>query len=69
MTVRTARKEWRCENAHAHSIGHPAVASCRVNITPGEQYVEGQRDPYLAGGFGFEKYCMACLEAGQAITS
>jgi hypothetical protein len=60
MTVRTARKTWRCANAHACVCGNPAAANCRITITPGERYTEGDVDPYLAGGFGFDKLCVAC---------
>ncbi len=64
--VRTARKVWRCVNAHARKVGNPAAAMCRMDIHPGEQYVEGDRDPYSAGGFGHDAICMACAKAGAA---
>ena len=58
--VRTARKTWRCENAHACEYGNPAAANCRVTITPGERYTETEHDIDVAGGFGFSKACIAC---------
>lgn len=58
MTVRTARKEWRCVNHHAMIVGN--APGCRGDIHPGERYTEGDCDPYLAGGFGFDKLCIGC---------
>ena len=69
MTVRTARKAWRCCNAHAHTVGNPAAAKCRVTIEPGEKYTEGDCDPYQAGGFGFDKLCIGCEPISRATAS
>lgn len=56
--VRRARKRWKCCNAHAASAGN--APDCRRYIEAGEQYVEGDIDPYLAGGFGRDKLCLGC---------
>lgn len=61
----TARKRHRCVNAAAAERGNPAVADiCKRVIEKGEQYVEGDANPYEAGGFGFDRGCLACAEAG-----
>jgi hypothetical protein len=65
--IRTARKRHRCVNAHAADVGNPAVADiCTRYIEPGQLYVEGEVDPYVAGGFGHDYICKPCSDAGQA---
>lgn len=64
--VRTARKAHKCDarNARGHGTG-----ACTNDIAVGEKYVEGEMDPYRAGGFGRERYCEECaaLMFGRAV--
>lgn len=60
ITIRRARKEHRCANRHAALVGN--APGCTLTIKPGEQYVEGDVDPYLAGGFGHDRICLPCHE-------
>jgi hypothetical protein len=67
LVTRTARKQHRCANAHAAILGNLLVKDiCTRVIKPGEQYVEGEVDPYYAGGFGHDRICKPCADAGQA---
>jgi hypothetical protein len=67
LTWRIARKRHRCYNANAADRGNPQVAKiCSRFIEPGEQYAEGENDPYRAGGFGREQFCKACADRGLA---
>lgn len=34
-------------------------------IKKGDLYVEGERDPYRAGGFAHERYCAECAIPGS----
>jgi hypothetical protein len=52
--IRTARKEGRCQYGFCERTG----ARCRGVIKPGDHYVEGEIDPFTAGGFGRERWCM-----------
>lgn len=65
-TVRTARVKHRCANAGRASRGVEWAQICKREIAPGEQYREGEMNPYEAGGYGYDRYCMACVEAGVA---
>lgn len=47
--VRKARKRHACENPQ-----------CPRDIERGDLYVEGDIDPYRAGGFGHERFCIVC---------
>lgn len=48
--IRTARKAGKCAE----------YRRCGNMINKGDSYVEGDMDPYKAGGFGFDRLCMAC---------
>lgn len=65
---RRARKDHRCAHARIAERGNNerVAAVCRRTIAKGELYLEGDPDPYYAGGFGHDRYCMACAEAGLA---
>lgn len=66
MIVRVARKRHRCANAHAADVGNPLVANiCKRYIEAGERYVEGELNE-TAGGFGHDRICEPCAQAGQA---
>lgn len=62
--VRRARKAGRCVSYRAAEAGN--APECLRLIKVGDQYVEGEIDPYLAGGFGHERVCLACAKAGHA---
>ena len=65
---RTDRKRGMCVTGPLAERGtRPDVtAVCKVWIEPGDQYREGDPDPYYAGGFGKERVCMGCDKAGFA---
>lgn len=66
LVVRTARKRHRCANAHAADVGNPKVTDiCSRYIDPGQQYVEGDLNE-SAGGFGRDRICKPCADAGHA---
>lgn len=65
MTIRTANKRHQCDNRPAHDAGNPRAIRCARYIEPGEQYKEGASDPYRAGGFGRERFCLPCYHAGE----
>ena len=46
--IRIARKPGKCAENFAH----------RINV--GDSYVEGDVDPYSAGGFGKDRVCLEC---------
>lgn len=46
--IRTARKAGRCGDR------------CGRMINSGDKYVEGDVDPYKAGGFAFDRICLIC---------
>lgn len=47
--IRIARKAGKCaERPREH----------RIEV--GDRYVEGDRDPYSAGGFGRDRVCLGC---------
>lgn len=48
--IRRARKQHRCD------------WDCKGTIAVGDLYVEGDCDPYEAGGFGHDRICLACAE-------
>ena len=54
--IRRARKAHRCGYWHGLANG----GRCRTVIQPGDLYAEGDPDPDYAGGFGLERYCLAC---------
>ncbi len=65
--VRTARVEHRCCNAAMAERGvNTLVANCHRTIKAGEHYIQGEIDPYRAGGFGHEYVCMDCADRGNA---
>lgn len=66
--IRKARKQHRCVTASLAERGtRPDVSAvCKRVIKPGEQYVEGDTNPYKAGGFGHDRICMPCAKAGFA---
>lgn len=68
VIIRTARKRHRCVNAGLAERGaRPDVtAVCAVHIERGDQYIQGDCDPYSAGGFGYERICLPCRKAGFA---
>jgi hypothetical protein len=53
--IRTARKAGKCAD----------FRHCGNMIEVGDLYVEGEGDPYKAGGFGRERLCLACGENAQ----
>lgn len=66
MRLRTARKAGRCANAHAAEVGNALVKDvCKRTIGVGDQYVEGELNE-TAGGFGRDRVCKPCADAGQA---
>lgn len=64
--IRTARKRHRCVNASCAERGLEWAASCARYIEPGQQYVQGDPDPYRAGGFGHDYICKPCADGGHA---
>ncbi|HET8638123.1 MAG TPA: hypothetical protein VFL96_14840 [Acidobacteriaceae bacterium] len=55
--IRRARKAGRCAQYRL----------CKHEIQRGELYAEGELDPYTAGGFALERYCLPCAgEEAQA---
>lgn len=54
--VRRARKEYHCDEAY----GWPDFKRCGRRIAIGCAYVEGDVDPYRAGGFAHERICLPC---------
>jgi hypothetical protein len=66
LTFRKARKEHRCANAKAAKRGLEWAQHCSLTIKAGERYAEGDLDPYSAGGFGRERFCMSCVDRGLA---
>jgi hypothetical protein len=63
--IRRARKEYSCDEATGWG---DTYRRCKAPINPGDQYVEGDTDPYRAGGFGRDRICLKCamLEARAA---
>lgn len=47
--IRVARKAGKCAER---------PAECRIEV--GDRYVEGDVDPYSAGGFGRDRVCLRC---------
>lgn len=68
LVYRTARKAGRCVNGALKSRGTNADVNqnCAGMINPGDRYREGDNDPYSAGGFGKDRVCLGCDEAGLA---
>ena len=54
--IRTCRKPFRCDYNHGRVNG----GRCKRIVEPGHLYVEGDVDPYRAGGFASYRYCFAC---------
>ena len=63
---RTARKSHRCANTNKAERGVAWAQICARTIEPGQQYAEGEMNPDNAGGFGHDRYCMACFDGGCA---
>lgn len=59
-----ARKAGRCANRSAALAGN--APGCTLEIKPGDPFVYGDVDPYLAGGFGRDRICQPCADAGRA---
>jgi hypothetical protein len=62
--VRKARVAHRCANASRAERGLDWAQQCHRDINPGDQYAEGEINPYEAGGFAHERFCMSCAELG-----
>lgn len=60
--IRKARKAHRCDYFHGVRNG----GRCKTIIQPGSYYVEGEANDE-AGGFGHDRYCLAC--AGEEARS
>lgn len=62
---RTARKRHRCVNAALaeRETREDVTAVCKVWIERGDRYLQGDVDPYYAGGFGHDRICLGCDEA------
>lgn len=54
--IRRARKAGLCE-----------YTCCRNHIEKGDEYFEGEGDPFKAAGFGVERYCMDHLSEGDTL--
>lgn len=54
-TIRRARKAGKCAG----------FRQCGTTIQPGDEYVEGDPQYDNAGGFGRDRYCLACGEQGS----
>jgi len=54
--IRRARLEGPCQYGH-----------CARSITQGELYIEGDLDPYEAGGFARHRWCVKHLEGGKIL--
>lgn len=53
--IRRARKAGRCD----YWLGERGRCANRIEV--GDEYVEGEMsDDFRAGGFGRDRYCMAC---------
>ena len=72
MTTRTVTSGWLTGHAirRARKAGPcqygpmPDGTRCQVQLRPGDDYVEGDPDPSVAGGFGGPRYCLAHLDEG-----
>lgn len=71
-TVRRARIAHHCRFCYVP--GPPASATTGLALTravgkpikAGDLYVEGDVDPYEAGGYGRERICLACIDKFEA---
>lgn len=50
--IRTARKPGQCD----YSLGRKG--RCPNRIEKGDRYFDGELNPYKAGGFATDRYCM-----------
>ena len=64
--IRRARKEYRCDDAKRSE--RLSLTKCLRIIHEGDAYVEGDMNPDRAGGFGHDRWCMACAD-GQETAS
>ena len=63
--IRVARKEHRCSDARrSERLG---LTKCQRVIHPGDRYAEGDMDPDSAGGFGHDRYCLACVDGQESL--
>ena len=51
---RRARKSYPCDYNKGRGV------YCTNQIEAGDVYLEGEMDPYKAGGFGNDRYCQLC---------
>lgn len=65
--IRTARKAGRCANRHAAIAGN--APGCTLMIEAGDRYLEGDIDPYSAGGFGHDRLCMPCARRDHQVAA
>ena len=65
--IRTARKAGRCANRHASLAGN--ADGCTLTIETGDRYLEGDCDPYSAGGFGRDRICLPCARRDGQVAS
>jgi hypothetical protein len=61
--VRKARKAHHCRWCYSPT----RTADGRLHVPPhkikaGELYVQGDVDPYEAGGYGHERICLGCID-------
>ncbi len=54
--IRRARKPFTC----GYWRGKLNGGFCKHVVQRGELYAEGEGDPYNAGGFGRDRYCLDC---------
>ena len=62
--IHYARKAGNCVNRRPAEVGN--APECKRTIEVGQAYVDGDLDPYKAGGFGKDRVCLGCALAGHA---
>jgi hypothetical protein len=62
--IRKARKSFTCGTFRGLIDGQRTF--CQTRIEVGDSYVEGDLDPYRAGGFAHEKLCFDCAHVLEA---
>lgn len=71
-TVRRARIAHHCRFCYtpgpaAQAVGGLSkVVAVAKAIKAGDLYVEGDVDPYEAGGYGHERICLACIDKWES---
>jgi hypothetical protein len=71
-TIRRARKAYHCRACYragppaSATTGLAFVRAVEKKIKPGDLYVEGDIDPYEAGGFGHERICLDCINKWES---